>query len=48
MLAREMKIPQNFSNISKEGIDFINKVHCDLSKMIQRDVRKRLGYNGIQ
>ncbi len=26
MLAREVKIPPNQKNISKEGIDFINKV----------------------
>ncbi len=27
MLSREVKIPPNFKNISKEAIDFVNRVN---------------------
>jgi len=40
MLAREAKIPSSYKGATKECVDFINK-------MIQRQAKKRLGYNGI-
>jgi nitrogenase molybdenum-iron protein alpha/beta subunit len=47
MLAREVRIPTNFKGVSKECIEFINKVQYPVMQMIQRHAKKRLGYNGI-
>lgn len=48
MLAKEAKIPSIFlTRISKEAVDFVNRVFLLIMQLLQRTAKKRLGYNGM-